>query len=83
MLFPLTFVRLGPGGIPDVLEVLQVLIVFEARHLEELSRLTHRRHLDRPRLRRAELRHRVGVRLVGTVLNRRRNYIPPFIEEML
>ena len=26
---------------------------------------------------------RVGVKLVGSVLNRRRNYIPAFLEEML
>ena len=28
-------------------------------------------------------RYRVGVRLVGSVLNRRRSYIPAFLEELL
>ena len=48
------------------------LIVIEAdrTRIPEVERT--RRSLDR-----------VGVRLVGTVLNRRRNFIPAFIEEML
>jgi capsular exopolysaccharide synthesis family protein len=36
---------------------------------------------DVERMRRAL--ERVGVRLVGSVLNRRRSYIPPFLEELL
>src|SRR5262245_21483596 len=48
------------------------LIVIEAdrTRVPEVERL--RRSLDR-----------VGVKLVGSILNRRRNYIPAFIEEML
>ena len=48
------------------------LIVIEAdrARIPEVERL--RRNLDR-----------VGVRIVGSILNRKRNYIPAFIEEML
>jgi protein-tyrosine kinase len=48
------------------------LIVIEAdrARISEVERV--RRNLDR-----------VGVRIVGSILNRKRNYIPAFIEEML
>ena len=48
------------------------LVVIEAdrTRIPEVERL--RRGLDR-----------VGVKLVGSILNRRRNYIPSFLEEML
>jgi capsular exopolysaccharide synthesis family protein len=48
------------------------LIVIEADHtrIPEVERM--RRSLER-----------VGVKLAGSILNRRRNYIPPFLEELL
>jgi capsular exopolysaccharide synthesis family protein len=52
------------------LDAALIVIEADATRLSEVERT--RRSLER-----------VGVRLVGSVLNRRRNYIPAFIEEML
>ena len=48
------------------------LIVIEADHTRVPEVERTRRSLDR-----------VGARLVGSVLNRRRNYIPAILEELL